>query len=312
MIRLAILSLALLALPTQPLADAAAGLRWMPVSGGCFPMGSDRYHREEQPVVEHCVTAFEMLVTEVTNAQFARFVEETGYVTAAENGWFTEVPASPDTPGSAVFVVPDADPSDLNWWRFTPGASWRKPRGPSELDAIPTAPVVHVTVKDAEAFAKWAGGRLPTEAEWEFAARGSVETTVAFGANTWQGLFPIVDSGKDGFTGIAPVGSYPANPQGLHDMLGNVWELTASPYAPSHEPVAIEIAGRRGFDPSQPKAEVVVIKGGSFLCARNFCYRYRAAARQPQHTGLSTSHIGFRLVRDCDSASFAPNLDRTH
>lgn len=252
--------------------DTANNLEWVHLSGGCFSAGSSSFCREEAPAHERCVDDFAMLRTEVTNAQFAQFVNATGYVTDAERGWSFETDASSATPGSAVFVMPqNVDASALNWWHFTPGAHWRKPIGPNGPDAMPTAPVVHVTINDAEAFADWAGGRLPTEPEWEFAARNTREIADAHNANTWQGLFPLVDSGKDGFTSVAPVGSFSPNPQGLYDMLGNVWELTASPYAPSHEPSAIAIAGQRGFDPSQPKAEVVVIKGGSFLCARNFC-----------------------------------------
>ncbi|MEL7296718.1 MAG: SUMF1/EgtB/PvdO family nonheme iron enzyme [Pseudomonadota bacterium] len=277
----------------------STSLQWVPIAGGCFMQGSAAYHPEERPVAQQCVSGFEMLATEVTNAQFARFVGETGYLTDAERGWRGQEGAERATPGSAVFVQPDkVDRSTLNWWRFTPGASWRKPLGADGPDWQADAPVVHVTYNDAQAFATWLDARLPTETEWVFAARGSQPHTDQLAANTWQGLFPIVDSAHDGFAGIAPVGSYVANAQNLHDMLGNVWELTSTPYSPDHYPSTVAIAGERGFDPAQPREEVVVIKGGSFLCARAFCYRYRPAARQAQDRQLSTSHIGFRLVRD--------------
>ncbi|MEO0366463.1 MAG: formylglycine-generating enzyme family protein [Pseudomonadota bacterium] len=277
----------------------AQPFEWVPVAGGCFVMGSVAFHREEQPVSNKCVASFEMMATEVTNAQFTRFVADTGYITDAERGWHGGDGTSETLPGSAVFVAPKKiDRSALNWWQFTPGANWRKPFGPDGQDRQPDAPVVHVTYSDAQAFADWLGARLPTEAEWEFAARGAKPPSDSLDANTWQGLFPIVDSGRDGFAGVAPVGSFPANAKGLHDLLGNVWELTSTPYSPSHDSSTVSIAGERGFDPAQPKAAVVVIKGGSFLCTRDFCYRYRPAARQAQDRSLSTSHIGFRLVRD--------------
>ena len=273
-----------------------SGLEWIALKAACFTMGSANGYPEESPAVERCMPPIDVLKTEVSNAQFAHFVAETGYTTDAERGR----PATPDTPpGSAVFVLPQRiDSATLNWWRFTAGASWRKPLGPAGPDADPQAPVVHVTRRDAQAFARWAGGRLPTEAEWEFAARQTSTAAEELEANTWQGLFPVVDRGLDGYAGIAPVGSYAANAQGLHDMLGNVWELTLTPYAPSHAASAVTIAGERGFDPAQPAAEVVVIKGGSYLCASDYCMRFRPAARQAQDTQLSTSHIGFRLVRD--------------
>lgn len=275
-----------------------ASLNWIPLSTGCFTMGSDAHYPEEAPAAERCVPKFEILKTEVTNAQFATFVNETGYETDAERGWVATENAAATPAGSAVFAIPEtANRQTLNWWRFVAGASWRKPDGPDGPDADPAAPVVHVTRRDAQAFAAWAGGRLPTELEWEYAARDQSDAAANLEANTWQGLFPVANSERDGYAGVAPVGSFKANPQGLHDMLGNVWELTLTPYAPSHDETAIKIAGVRGFDPAQPSAEVFVIKGGSYLCASDYCVRFRPAARQAQDAQLSTSHVGFRLVR---------------
>ncbi|MEO1573851.1 MAG: SUMF1/EgtB/PvdO family nonheme iron enzyme [Pseudomonadota bacterium] len=274
-------------------------LRWVTVAGGCFAMGSDAYYAEEAPITERCLPGFEMLATEVTNAQFARFVAETGHVTDAERGWRMPAGNTPLPPGSSVFVPPtQQDRPSRNWWQFIEGASWRKPHGPDGPEAIAEQPVVHITHRDARAFADWAGGRLPTEAQWEFAARDTATAFKDLQANTWQGLFPVADSRKDGYASVAPVGAFQPNPQGLHDMLGNVWELTLTPFAPSHDAGAVAIAGQRGFDPAQPTAQVVVMKGGSYLCASDYCMRFRPAARQAQDAELSTSHIGFRLVRD--------------
>ncbi|MEM1437388.1 MAG: SUMF1/EgtB/PvdO family nonheme iron enzyme [Pseudomonadota bacterium] len=280
-------------------AGADSVLNWVKIPGSCFELGDARGYAEERPARKACVEDFELTRTEVTNAQFARFVSETGYVTRAERGWVTQEPGGPGETipaGSAVFEAPaSVRPEQLNWWHFEEGASWRKPSGPDGPDAAPGLPVVHVTRADAEAFARWAGGRLPTEIEWESAAQSAGDD--AADANTWQGLFPIADTGRDGFKGIAPVASFEANALGLHDMIGNVWELTATPYAPDHSDDARRIAGARGFDPAQPTDAVVVIKGGSYLCARDFCYRFRAAARQAQNLYTGTSHVGFRIAR---------------
>ncbi|MEM9837660.1 MAG: formylglycine-generating enzyme family protein [Pseudomonadota bacterium] len=287
---------------------AEPAISWVALDGGCYTMGTEQGYPEEQPPRDVCVSAFEISKTEITNAQFTAFIDATGYVTTAEKSWPTpdgrggviQVPA-----GSAVFAPPSKPRfGELDWWRFVEGANWRKPRGPDvRYEVKPEEPVVHVTVADALAYASWAGGDLPTEEEWEYAARAgkllddAEKKAMADQANTWQGLFPVLNTKKDGFEGVAPVASFPANGFGLHDMLGNVWELTSSPYTASHSDADREAAGTDGFDPTQPGMPVVAIRGGSYLCAQNYCARYRPTARQGQDRQLSTSHIGFRIVR---------------
>lgn len=291
---------------------------WAHLPGGCFTMGENPLYAEEGPSHQACVSAFEMTRREITNAQFAAFVEATGYVTRAERGWRADEAGGQGVdiaPSSAVFVEPmGRSPAPLSWWRLTEGANWKAPLGPgSTIEGRENEPVVHVTREDAAAYAQWAGGRLPSEAEWEFAARatpgGEVSpwSDVDFAskgqiANTWQGIFPVRNRVEDGFAGIAPVGSYEANAFGLQDMIGNVWEWTATPYAPSHATSDRAIAGTNGFDPDQPQVSAVgTIKGGSYLCADNYCARFRPAARQAQDLAFGTSHIGFRIVRDANS-----------
>ncbi len=261
---------------------AADDMVW--IEGGSFVLGEDPLYREEGPPTEIEVEPFWISKTEVTNAQFARFVEATGYLTDAERAP-PEIPGAPPEmlqPGSAVFSVPTED--NPYWWRWVVGASWRAPSGPgSGIEGKDNDPVVQVTYGDALAYAQWAGVSLPSEAQWEYAARAGAEALPepidASGrllANYYQGVFPRRDTGDDGFVSRAPVGCFPANNYGLHDMIGNVWEWTAS------EP-------RAG-------AGVRTIKGGSFLCAANYCARYRPAARQYQELNLGTDHIGFRVV----------------
>ncbi len=287
---------------------------WVSLEGGCFRMGDDRVYPEEKPVREACVGPFAIMRAEVTNAQFSAFVDATGYVTRAERGWTGEEPDGPGAPvppGAAVFDPPTTGPlRALNWWRFVEGASWRRPMGADSAAEPPEAhaPVTHVTREDAQAFATWVGGRLPTEAEWEYAARGGVdgalyaweeaEAKARAQANTWQGVFPHYNTNKDGYSGLAPVAQFPANGFGLYDMIGNAWEWTATPYAADHTDRARQHAGVRGLDPSQPGAAVGVIRGGSYLCAASFCFRFRPAARQAQDLAFGTSHIGFRVVKD--------------
>lgn len=299
----------------------SSDLQWAAVSGGCFQMGTLHAYPEERPVRDICLQPYEMTVTEVTVGQFAEFVTDTGYVTRAEKGWSKTDPNGPGVdipPGSAIFDLAGAiNPTALNWWTFKEGASWQFPRGPDGGKANPLTPVVHLTRADAEAYAEWVGARLPSEAEWEYAARmGEDGRTLQWSdaekqalnnrANTWQGLFPVHDSGDDGHTGLAAVGQYAENPVGLYDMIGNAWEWTASPYAPSHAEGDRRLAGESGLDFTQPNTPVGTIKGGSFLCAFNYCVRFRPAARQAQNLYTGTSHIGFRVVRDrspCPSES---------
>ncbi|HEX4013320.1 MAG TPA: formylglycine-generating enzyme family protein [Candidatus Cybelea sp.] len=304
------------------------------VEGGAFAMGSDDFYPEERPVRRAEVDAFFIDRHPVTNEAFSRFVEETSYVTLAERpidpaqypGALPELCA----PGSLVFR-PTRGPVDLRdwsqWWAWTPGASWRHPLGPtSAIDDAATHPVVHVAFEDVEAYARWAGKSLPTEAEWEFAARGGLDgATYTWGndiipggkymANTWQGEFPWQALNLDGFERTSPVGSFPENGYGLFDMAGNVWEWTTDWY--STQPGTSESKPCCGgaqaraanvaesYDPNQPDIRIPrkVLKGGSHLCAPNYCLRFRPAARSPQMIDTSMSHLGFRcIVRDPERA----------
>jgi sulfatase modifying factor 1 len=272
------------------------------------------------------VDAFAIDRFTVTNARFAAFVEETGYVTVAERPLdpveFPGAPAENLQPGSLVFTMTPG-PVDLRhlnqWWTWTPGACWRHPNGPhSTLEGLDGHPVVHVAYEDADAYATWAGLSLPTETEWEFAARGGMEgATFVWGdesespgerlANYWHGDFPW--RADPGYGSTSPVGSYPANGYDLHDMAGNVWEWTSDWYSSQHaedvtKPCCVPTNPRGGnkatsFDPAQPQFRIPrkVIKGGSFLCADSYCMRYRPAARRPQMVDTGMSHIGFRCVR---------------
>lgn len=255
------------------------------VEGGSFIMGEAPRHREEGPPRKVDVDGFWISETEVTNAQFSKFVEATGYRTEAERDPPRVVGAPPEMlkPGSAVFRIPTAD--NPNWWRWLPGADWRRPTGPgSSIAGRENDPVVQVTYNDALAYAAWAGLSLPTEEEWEFAARAGaaalpepVDTEGKPQASYYKGVFPARDVGTDGFISRAPVGCFRPNGYGLYDMIGNVWEWTTT------QP--------------QEGQPANVIKGGSFLCAANYCARYRAAARQFQERDLGTDHIGFPVVK---------------
>ncbi len=284
---------------------AHPGMVWIP--GGSLAFG-DTLYPEEQPVRDTPIAGFWMDRTEVRNDEFSAFVKATGYVTVAERpvdlAQHPDLPPEMRLPGSVVFTMPNAlDGSGrlTQWWRYVPGANWRHPGGPqTDITGRGAFPVVAVTYADALAYARWAGHDLPSEAQWEWAARagqrGAPQHEQPADANTWQGLFPVANSAEDGFIGLAPAGCYPANAHGLFDMIGNVWELTADRWTPDHGN-----ATSSGFDPAQAplRASVAgqrVIKGGSFLCAPNYCMRYRAGARQPQDDDLGASHLGFRTV----------------
>ncbi len=292
-------------LPAVPAGAPHPGLVWVPA--GRFAFG-DGVYPEEQPVTERTVAGFWMDRTEVTNDQFAEFVKATGHVTVAERAVDAQahpgLPADMREPGAVVFTSPvqgAAGSSLTDWWRYTPGANWRHPEGPrSSIAGRGAYPVVAVAYEDALAYARWKGRTLPTEIQWEWAARGGQGASAPAAdeqptqANTWQGMFPVLDTAQDGFRGAAPVGCFAANRYGLFDMIGNVWELTADEYTDSH--AFGPATGAGGPVRSAAGAARRVIKGGSFLCAPNYCRRYRAAARQPQEDDLATSHLGFRTV----------------
>ena len=293
-------------LPPAPTAGAHAGMVWVPA--GSFDIG-DTVYPEELPRRRTRVEGFWMDRTEVTNDEFAAFVKATRYVTVAERPVDTVknpgLPAALQQPGAVVFSMPGVvqGRGDITqWWRYTPGANWRHPGGPgTNIDGRGSFPVVAVTLEDALAYAQWKGRALPTEAQWEWAARAARPDPPPTheqprDANTWQGLFPVLNSAEDGFVGLAPVGCYAPNALGLHDLIGNVWELTADAWTPhhrdAHAPPPDQIpSGMRAAATAQQ-----VIKGGSFLCAPNYCMRYRAGARQPQERDLAASHLGFRTV----------------
>jgi formylglycine-generating enzyme len=314
--------------PAQPpQADESTHPDMVRIEGGTFHMGSDHHYPEEAPVHRVTVDGFWIDRTPVTNAEFRRFVEATGYVTYAEIA-----PDPKDYPGalphmlkagSLVFTPPRQQVDLRNWrawWNFTFGANWRRPYGHgSSIRGLDDHPVVHVAYQDAEAYAAWAGKQLPTEAEWEYAARGGLDgKEFAWGdeftpgerhmANTWQGDFPLENLRADGYGRTSPVTTFPANGYGLHDMIGNVWEWTTDWYSSKHTPDAAKACciprNPRGanvedsYDNCQPDIRIPrkVLKGGSFLCAPNYCRRYRPAARHAQPVDTSTCHVGFRCV----------------
>jgi formylglycine-generating enzyme len=297
---------------------------WVP--GGIYTMGSDHHYAEETPAHRVEVDGFWIDKTPVTNAQFAHFVAETNYVT------FCEIPPDPTQyPGalpemlvaaSVVFVKPQHRISlqdHFQWWQRIAGANWHHPYGPdSSIEGKQDHPVVHVSYADAEAYAEWAGKELPTEAEWERAARGGFEgEEFAWGneltpngkyyANTWQGEFPWHNLEEDGFEGTSPVTAFPMNGYGIYDMIGNVWEWTTDWYSPSHLANKQKGGGILKNPRGSPQEESAaprdrariprkVMKGGSYLCAPNYCRRYRPAARMAQPVDTSTCHLGFRCI----------------
>jgi sulfatase modifying factor 1 len=298
---------------------------WVP--GGTFAMGAEDFYPEEAPVHRVAVDGFWIDEHPVTVGEFRRFVKATGYVTVAERPLDPALYPGADpallVPGSLV-LRPSPGPVDLgdyrNWWTYVPGACWHRPEGPgSDTYTRGRHPVVHVTYEDAAAYAAWAGKQLPTEAEWEFAARGGLEgATFAWGdefdpegqmmANTWQGEFPWENLLLDGYEGTSPVGSFPASGYGLFDITGNVWEWTSDFFGPRHpdapdKPCCAPRNPRvtspdQSYNRGQPDAHIPrrVVKGGSYLCAPNYCLRYRPAARQGQTIDTSTGHIGFRCI----------------
>jgi formylglycine-generating enzyme len=306
------------------------------LGGGSFTMGSDHHYPEEAPSHQVRVSGFSIDRFAVTNRQFGVFVAATGYVTVAERpldpAQFPGAPPENLVPGSMVFT-PTPGPVDLRhlsqWWTWLPGASWRHPEGPgSVIDNRLDHPVVHVAHEDATAYADWVGAELPTEAQWEYAARGGLDgAAFTWGdeprpggrmmANTWDGPdFPWRSTGESGWLRTAPVGSFPSNGYGLYDMAGNVWEWTADWWADRHsesadkpccvprDPRGGDLAG--SYDRGQPQFATPrkVIKGGSHLCADTYCLRYRPAARRPQMIDTGMSHVGFRCVRnDADMES---------
>jgi formylglycine-generating enzyme required for sulfatase activity len=281
--------------------------------GGTFAMGSTAFYPDEAPVHTATVAGFAIERHPVTNGQFAEFVDQTGYVTVAERpldpALYPGVAEQDLAPGALVFR-PTSGPVDLGdwrqWWDWAPGASWRHPFGPdSGLADRSDHPVVQVAYTDAAAYARWAGRRLPTGAEWEYAARGGTSTTYPWGedpapdgrlmANTWQGRFPYRNDGALGWRGTSPVGTFPANEYGLVDMIGNVWEWTSTPYSARHPTDGQKGCCSPGHDPDPSVSQT--LKGGSHLCAPEYCHRYRAAARSAQSQDSATTHIGFRCVR---------------
>ena len=311
---------------------APEGMAWIP--GGEFSMGSEdptslscggkNPMADARPVIRVAVDAFWMDKTEVTNAQFAAFVAATGYKTIAEiaptKEEFPTAPPENLVAGSTVFT-PSPNPISLEdyfqWWRYEKGADWRHPEGPqSDIKGKDNYPVVQVAYPDAVAYAKWAGKRLPTEAEWEFAARGGLSGSVyawgnelnpggKFMANTWQGRFPVKDEGKDGFPGLAPVAQFPPNGYGLHDESGNAWEWVSDWYRPDAY-ARLKLAGgvaknpagpASPYDPAEPTEKKRVHRGGSFLCTDQYCTRYMVGTRGKGEANTASNHVGFRCVK---------------
>ena len=316
---------------------ARKNMVWIP--GGTFLMGSNDFYPEERPAHRVTIAGFWVDEHPVTNAEFRRFVKATGYRTLAERPpdpcHYPDVDPALLVPGSLVFHPPThrvslSRPDAYRaWWSYVPGACWHRPEGPrSSIGGRERHPVVHIAYEDAEAFARWAGKALPTEAEWEFAARGGLDGAVyVWGdefaprgrmmANTWQGEFPWQNLKTDGYEGTSPVKVFPPNGYGLYDMAGNVWEWTTDYFTPRHPDHAADAGemeettgaccaplnprvakSEQSNVPAQPGEHIPrkVVKGGSYLCAPNYCLRYRPAARQGEAVDTSTSHIGFRCI----------------
>ena len=304
------------AIPAPATGSPRTGMVWVP--GGELELG-DTVYPEESPIRKVKLSGFWIDRTEVTNNDFAAFVAATAYKTVAERVvdplLHPELPPEMRLPGAVVFINPNSlsgKGSPTQWWRYVPGANWRHPGGPdTDIEGRGAFPVVTVTIEDAQAYARWKGAVLPSEAQWEWAARGASNTRInehaqPKAANTWQGLFPVAYSGEDGFVGLAPAGCYTPNALGLFDMIGNAWELTRDAYTASHDVLASEALPTPEQARSKPLVKTSsqaaapvaqhVIKGGSFLCAPNYCMRYRAGSRQGQEDDLAVSHVGFRTV----------------
>ena len=315
---------------------------WIP--GGEFSMGANdppdmdevgmRATEDARPIHRVYVDGFFMETMDVTNSLFARFVKATGYVTVAERTPraedFPGVPRENLVAGGAVFTSTDhAVPlnNSSQWWSYVKGANWRHPQGPkSDIKGKDDYPVVQIAYEDAEAYAKWAGKRLPTEAEWEFAARGGLSgkpfvwgdvfrPSGKWRANTYQGHFPNQDTGEDGFAGIAPVAEYPPNPYGLYDMAGNVWQWTSDWYRPDYYRELASAGGvarnpkgpDHGFDPAEPREPKKVHRGGSFLCTDQYCSRYIVGTRGKGEVSTGTNHLGFRSIMTLEHWEAARN-----
>ena len=322
----------------KPRSPAPEGMVWIP--GGEFSMGAavngEGSHEmpmasnDSGPIHRVRVNGFWMDATAVTNEQFEKFVKATGYVTIAERTptkeEFPTAPAENLVAGSVVFTAPDHEVplnNHFQWWNYVKGANWRHPLGPeSDLKGKGKYPVVHVAYPDAEAYAKWAGKRLPTEAEFEFAARGGLSgKTYVWGdefrpggkwmANTWQGKFPVKDAVEDGYAGIAPVKSFPPNGYGLYDMAGNVWEWCSDWYRPDYYKTLADKGGvarnpqgpDSPLDPSEPNEKKRVHRGGSFLCNDQYCSRYIVGTRGKGEVNTGTNHLGFRCVKSPGNAA---------
>lgn len=291
---------------------------WIPE--GTFQMGADdSAFPDSRPMHKVALDGFWMDEHEVTNAEFAKFVQATGYITVAERQLnpadFPGVPVENVVPGSGVFMPTSQAVSldnPLQWWRYVPGASWRQPQGPeSSVQGQPNKPVVQVSYEDAAAYAKWAGKWLPTEAEWEYAAQGGrgqqkyywgneLKPEGRWVANIYQGSFPDKNTGEDGFVGVAPVKSYPANPYGLYDMDGNVWEWCSDYYRPDYyqmSPAKNPPGPTNSFDPDEPGAVKRVQRGGSFLCSDQYCVRYKPGSRGKGEYTSASDNLGFRCVK---------------
>ncbi|PJG42186.1 cysteinyl-tRNA synthetase [Acinetobacter tandoii] len=264
------------------------------IHGGTFNIGNNESYPEEKALYKskRTVTDFWIDATEVTNAQFQSFVSATGYITEAEKQG-----------EAAVFIEPKKPVNELAWWSLVKGANWKQPWGPNSSRKVePNQPVRMITLKDAMAYADWLGRDLPTEEQWEYAAKGFTHDRDVSAdlkhvdANVWQGEFPYQNDNKDGYRDVAPVGCFAANGFGLYDMIGNVWEYTKSPFTGTHD----DHMGMNQLESHQanPAFNFYTIKGGSFLCASNYCMRYRAAARHSQEIDLGISHVGFRTIKN--------------